>query len=184
MPVDSVVKVGGALLGAPERLDAVLAVLARAARSQRLVVVPGGGAFADVVRQADRTFGLSDDAAHWMAVLAMDQCAQLLADRLERGGVVEDAAGIDAALDGGAVPELAPSRWLRAADPLPHSWEVTSDSIAAWVAGAVAAAQLTLIKPVGSAGDLVDGYFRRALPAHLRWIAIPADHLDEHPDLR
>ena len=40
------------------------------------------------------------------------------------------------ALSAGHVPVLAPSRWLREADPLPHAWTVTSDSIAAWVAGA------------------------------------------------
>ena len=184
MPVDSVVKVGGALIAEPQRLDAVLAVVARAARFQRLVIVPGGGAFADAVRDADRVFHLSPSAAHWMAVLAMDQYARLIVDRLEAGRLVEDASEIDAALDAGGLPVLAPSRWLRAADPLPHSWDVTSDSIAAWLAGALGAAQLTLIKPAHSAGNVVDAYFSRVLPAPLRWLAIAADQLDQHPDLR
>jgi 5-(aminomethyl)-3-furanmethanol phosphate kinase len=183
LPIDSVVKIGGALLADPARLDAVLAVVARAARAQRLVIVPGGGRFADAVRDVDRTFRLSDGAAHWMAVLAMDQFAHVITDRLENGIVVEDAPGIDAALDARAIPVLAPSRWLRAADPLPHSWEVTSDSIAAWFAGTLGAARLTLVKPATSAGDPVDPYFRRALPPGLRWVAIAADQLDEHPDL-
>jgi 5-(aminomethyl)-3-furanmethanol phosphate kinase len=184
LPIDSVVKVGGALLRDPERLDIVLAVVARAARSQRLVIVPGGGLFADAVRDVDRTVHLSGGAAHWMAVLAMDQYAHVIVDRLDDGTLVEDAAGIDAALDAGTIPVLAPSRWLRAADPLPHSWDVTSDSIAAWLAGALAAVHLTLIKPANSAGDLVDAHFGLALPAGVRWIAIPAEQLDQHPDLR
>ena len=68
------------------------------------------------------------------------------------------------ALDAGRVPVLAPSQWLREADPLPHSWDVTSDSIAAWVAGAVGARELVLVKPAGAAGaDTVDPYFSRVL---------------------
>ena len=47
----------------------------------------------------------------------------------------------------GRVPVLLPAALL-ASDPLPASWEVTSDSIAAWVAGAAHAARLVLVKPV------------------------------------
>ena len=53
-----------------------------------------------------------------------------------------------AALATRRLPILAPAEWLRAADPLPHSWDVTSDSIAAWVAGQVFARQLVLLKSV------------------------------------
>jgi hypothetical protein len=57
---------------------------------------------------------------------------------------------------------LAPSRWLAAADPLPHTWEVTSDSIAAWAAGELDAAHLILVKPPGASGPhLVDAHFER-----------------------
>ena len=42
---------------------------------------------------------------------------------------------------------LAPSRWMRAADVLPHDWDATSDSVAAFVAGALDAERLVLIKP-------------------------------------
>ena len=49
---------------------------------------------------------------------------------------------------------------------IPHTWEVTSDSIAAWVASQLAAPRLLLIKPPGAHGpDLVDAHFERALPA-------------------
>ena len=46
----------------------------------------------------------------------------------------------------GRVPVLAPSAWLRAADPLPHSWDVTSDSIAAWIAGQAGALRLGIAR--------------------------------------
>jgi len=162
--VDVVVKVGGALLAHPIQLDAVLAALAEAATARRLLIVPGGGPFADAVRDVDRRFALTDDAAHWMAVLAMDQYAHLLASRLNVAALACNPTDIAAALERRRLPVLAPSRWLREADPLPHSWDVTSDSIAAWVAGAVGAARLVLVKPPGAGAEAVDAYFYRGLP--------------------
>jgi hypothetical protein len=67
---------------------------------------------------------------------------------------------------------------MREADPLPHSWEVTSDSIAAWIAGAVGARRLVLIKPSGASGSaLVDAHFRHALPADVVSESVPADQV-------
>ena len=162
--VDVVVKVGGALLAHPAHIDAVLAALDQAAGASRLLIVPGGGPFADAVRDVDRRFALSDDAAHWMAVLAMDQYAHLLASRLSVAALAWNPTDIATALERRRLPVLAPSRWLREADPLPHSWDVTSDSIAAWVAGAVGAARLVLVKPPGAGAEAVDAYFYRGLP--------------------
>ena len=161
--VDIVVKVGGGLLASPGHLDAVLAELADAAARRRLLVIPGGGPFADAVREVDRQLTLSDEAAHWMAVLAMDQYAHLLVSRLRTAGLASDAAAIAVQLDHGRLPVLAPSRWLREADPLPHSWDVTSDSIAAWVAGELNAGRLVLVKPPGAGDQAVDPYFHRVL---------------------
>jgi aspartokinase-like uncharacterized kinase len=74
---------------------------------------------------------------------------------------------------------LAPYAWLRDADPLPHSWDVTSDSIAAWVAGQVGASRLVLLKPPGAvAGDRMDAHFAQALPAGVNALAIAADRTE------
>src|SRR4051812_236809 len=124
--VDAVINIGGGLLAHPAHLDAVLAAIGAAGRTGRLLVVPGGGPFADAVREVDRRVGLTDDAAHWMAVLAMDQYAHLIASRLANGVFVAGPAEVEAALSqSSAVAVLAPYRWLREADPLPHTWDVT-----------------------------------------------------------
>jgi aspartokinase-like uncharacterized kinase len=180
--VDVVVKVGGALLAHGRHFDAVLATIGDVARDRRLLVVPGGGPFADAVRSVDRRIALSDDAAHWMAVLAIDQYAHLLADRLGNAIVVADRPSIGAALDGKSLPVLAPFRWLRDRDPLPHSWNVTSDSIAAWVAGEVGAPRLVLVKPPGAlraATDLVDAGFSNTLPLGLEVLILGAEQREE-----
>ena len=178
--VDVVVKIGGGLLSNPRQLDPVLSAVCAVAGARRVLVVPGGGPFADTVRSLDRQLPLSDDAAHWMAVLGMDQFAHLIAARLDGAVFSETPHEIASALDRGKVPILAPSRWLRAADPLPHAWDVTSDSIAAWVAGRVGASQLVLVKPSGvrpSGGQLVDAYFARTLPAHVGSVIVAADQI-------
>jgi aspartokinase-like uncharacterized kinase len=163
----TVIKVGGGLLGVPGALARVCAAVAALGRRHPVVVVPGGGPLADAVRALDARVGLSPGAAHWMAVLAMDQYAHLLAERIEGGRLVEDPGAIAGALAVGEVAVLAPSRWLRAADPLPHSWDATSDSVAAFVAGALDADRLVLVKPVevGAAG--VDRCFVAVAPAGL-----------------
>jgi aspartokinase-like uncharacterized kinase len=163
----AVVKVGGGLLGTSGALERVCAAVTAMSQCGPVVVVPGGGPLADAVRELDRRVGLSPDAAHWMAILAMDQYAHLLAERIAGARLVEEPGVIAGVLASGEIAVLAPSRWLRAADPLPHSWNATSDSVAAFVAGALDATRLDLVKPaeVGKAG--VDGCFAMVVPAGL-----------------
>jgi aspartokinase-like uncharacterized kinase len=178
--ISLVVKVGGGLLAHPAQLDAVLAELAAAAREIPLLVIPGGGAFADAVRDADRRIGLSHDAAHWMAVLAMDQYGHLIASRMSNATLVMRSSDAISALKDGKTPVLAPYQWMREIDPLPHSWEVTSDSISAWVAGHVGAEHLVLVKPAGASGaDMVDPCFDRLLPVHIKAEIVTADRIAE-----
>jgi aspartokinase-like uncharacterized kinase len=178
--VECVVKVGGSLLVHPDLFQTALGIIATASRDCRLVVVPGGGPFADAVRTIDRRFRINDDAAHWMAVSAMDQYGYFIADRLG-GAIVIGPREITRALTANQVPVLAPSAWLHEADPLPHAWTVTSDSIAAWVAGQLDARRLVLVKPPrASTSDsrIVDAHFAKALPVRVTPIIVPADQQD------
>ena len=168
--IDAVIKVGGALLATPHELATVIAALDEIAPGRSLLVVPGGGPFADSVRAVDRAHALAARDAHWMAILGMEQFAILLASRLENAELVHRRGEIARAHARGMIPVLAPYRWLREADPLPHSWDVTSDSIAAWIAGQVGARRLILIKPSAhDASAIVDRYFDRARPPSLDW---------------
>ncbi len=178
--VHTVIKVGGGLLGRAAAFERVAAALAAAGGSHRILVVPGGGPFADAVRELSRRIKLSEDAAHWMAILGMDQYAHVLAFRIAGARLVEREPDIAAALARGRIPVLAPFRWLRATDPLPHSWDVTSDSIAAWIAHAVGARRLVLIKPsAGEPGSLVDPYFLRALKPGIEHLMLAVDDVAE-----
>jgi aspartokinase-like uncharacterized kinase len=163
----TVVKIGGGLLSIPGALDAVCAATAAKGRRERIVVVPGGGPFADTVRELDRRVGLSPHASHWMALLAMDQYAHLLAERIESAFLVDQSTAIAGALAAARIPVLAPSHWLRAADVLPHSWDATSDSVAAFVAGALDASRLLLVKPGEVGAEGVDRCFALVAPVGL-----------------
>lgn len=177
---EAVIKVGGSLYDHPD-LAANLAIWAALAGEHRLLFLPGGGPLAEAVRAADSRFQLSDSAAHWMAILAMEQFAYLLADLTPAATVVHDLAGAAGAAK--KAPILAPATLLRQLDPLPHSWQVTSDSIAAWLAGYSGTRRLVLLKSVagvyqelpkrvrGQIGKeelagtgVVDSYFAQALP--------------------
>jgi aspartokinase-like uncharacterized kinase len=162
----SVIKIGGGLTRVPGALERVCASVVELSREHGLVVVPGGGPFSDAVRAFDDQAGLSADAAHWMAILGMDQYAHVLVDRIAGAILVDEPGAVVGVLAGGQIPVLAPSRWMRCADALPHSWAVTSDSIAAFVAGALGAERLALIKP-GEGNDPVDPYFQKAVPLGL-----------------
>ena len=179
-----VVKLGGRLAAIPGALARAVAGVSALGQRLRVVVVPGGGSFADAVRDADRRLGLSDDAAHWMAILAMDQYAHLLAERIEGAVLVEEPGAVGAALGPGGVAVLAPYRWMRSADVLPHRWQATSDSVAAYVAGALDAAHLVLVKPRdGPVTELVDGCFAQILPAGLPCTVIGWERAGELPSL-
>jgi aspartokinase-like uncharacterized kinase len=69
-----VVKLGGSLAGS-ERLREWLAALAG---QPGLVLVPGGGPFADAVRAAQGALRFDDATAHHLAMLAMEQYGRAL----------------------------------------------------------------------------------------------------------
>ena len=146
-----IVKLGGSLVSNP-RLPALLVALAR--RGAPLVLVAGGGPLADGVRALQPRLGLSDAACHRMAILAMEQTALAFAD-LASGLVLADT--IEAIAEAHAQGHAAlwlPARMALAANELPESWDLTSDSLAAWLAAELGAARLTLVKSAPAPGPM------------------------------
>jgi aspartokinase-like uncharacterized kinase len=145
--IETIVKLGGSLEATGHAPALVTALERLAGEGHSLMLVPGGGRFADEVRAATDASD-APDHAHWAAIQAMDAMAGTLMQCAGSAVLVIGAAAAQAALSARRLPILAPADWLRAADPLPHSWDVTSDSIAAWVAGQVGARRLILLKSV------------------------------------
>ncbi|WP_296584662.1 aspartate kinase [Xanthobacter sp.] len=139
-----VVKIGGSLTrGTPPRL-----LLERLSGRKGLVLVPGGGALADQVRVMQPQMGLSDGSAHRMAILAMEQMAYAFLDMAPSLRPARTPAELTSAAADGAALWLSPTMALDAPD-IPQSWNVTSDSLALWLAARLAADRLVLIKAPG-----------------------------------
>jgi aspartokinase-like uncharacterized kinase len=153
-----VVKLGGSLLEAAEGvvppIDPLLAAIGR--RTGPVIVVPGGGAFADVVRSEQRRLGLSDAVAHTMALHAMAQAGLALIDRAPAGHrlvALHDPAHMQAILAQGFVPVWNPIPFARRAEHLGTDWRVTSDSLAAWLAITLGCRSVVLVKSCGIPED-------------------------------
>jgi 5-(aminomethyl)-3-furanmethanol phosphate kinase len=138
-----VAKVGGSLFDLPDLADRLRQWLA-GLRDRSIVLVPGGGAGADVVRRLDEIHRLGDESAHWLALGVARVNAQFLAGLLDMPLI---STPLDASAH--AVSVLDPYEFCRLDEgppgALPHTWDVTTDSIAARVA-AVACGSLVLLK--------------------------------------
>jgi aspartokinase-like uncharacterized kinase len=167
-----VVKVGGSLYDLPD-LGQRLRRWLDDNGIVRVVLVPGGGPLVDGVRKLDRWQNLGEDASHWLALQAMSVNACFLVQVLPGGAILKDLSACEALWREGKTPILDAFSFLLADEGkpggLPHSWGVTSDSIAARLAVILGAGRLILLKsttlPDGidwaEAGrrGFVDGYF-------------------------
>jgi aspartokinase-like uncharacterized kinase len=147
-----VCKVGGSLFDLPELPEVIQKVLEQRGETAPLLVA-GGGAAADVVREWDQVHHLGENTAHELALEAMDLTASLLARFVAAARLVRSEQQVRMAVADGAPAILCSGCFLKAAEaaghtPLERSWRVTSDSIAAWTAGVLAASELVLVKSV------------------------------------
>ncbi|HXY99979.1 MAG TPA: hypothetical protein VEI03_08250 [Stellaceae bacterium] len=171
-----VVKLGGSLAAAGT-LASWLAVVSEHGGG-RAVIVPGGGDFADAVRETQRRYGFSDLAAHRMAVLAMEQYAWMLLDLAPALVACASAPEMRAALGHGGVALWLPSRMVLADPLIAGRWRVTSDSLAAWLARRLEATHLVLVKsapaPSATTAELaVLGYVDPAFPDYAEAAGCP-----------
>jgi 5-(aminomethyl)-3-furanmethanol phosphate kinase len=180
----SIVKLGGSHANGPHIKDWLAAIVAEAGA---IAIVPGGGPFADAVRTAQASMGYDDRAAHAMALTAMGQFGRALQSLNPALRLTASRSAILRALKDGKVPVWSPETMARAA-ALPETWELTSDSLAAWLAGALGAGRLVLVKhgrfetATIEAHDLVArGVVDPLFPCYLKdsgvraWLATPAD---------
>ncbi len=180
----AIVKLGGSHATGPHIKDWLAAI---AAEAGSIAIVPGGGPFADAVRTAQAGIGYDDRAAHAMALMAMAQFGAALTSLNPALRLAASRAAIRRALKERKVPVWSPEPMARAA-ALPETWDLTSDSLAAWLAGALGAGGLVLVKhgrfdaPAIAAQALVArGVVDPLFPHYFResgaraWLAAPGD---------
>jgi dihydroneopterin aldolase len=149
----TVVKLGGSFAFSPH-LDGWLTAIE--ACVGHIVLVPGGGPFADAVRIAQGRMNFDDEVAHTMALLAMEQYGHAL---ISLGFGLDGATTpkeIRAVLREEETPVWMPSVMVLESFDIPGSWDVTADSLAAWLAGAIGAKRVLLVKHIEVAGGSVN----------------------------
>ena len=135
-----VLKLGGSLLPQTGWREALALLVQRV--HEPLVIVPGGGVFADAVRHAQASIGFDEHAAHEMAILAMAQTACVLRGACPGLPLEATPRAIEAAWATHAVVVWQPT----VMPETPASWDISADSLAAWLAAQLGAQELVLVK--------------------------------------
>ena len=180
----AIVKLGGSHATGSHLKDWLGAIEAEAGA---IAIVPGGGPFADAVRTAQTSMGYDDRAAHTMALMAMAQFGRALQSLNPALRLASSRSAILHALKERKVPVWSPEQMACAA-ALPETWDLTSDSLSAWLAGALGASYLVLIKHGRFDTETVDAHDLAAqgvvdplFPRYLKesgaraWLAGPTD---------
>tara|TARA_R110000782_G_scaffold36500_5_gene86712 strand:+ start:2942 stop:3526 length:585 start_codon:yes stop_codon:yes gene_type:complete len=141
----TVIKLGGSLMR-NRNLGDWLTTIRSLAAMNNIIIVPGGGEFADKVRGMQSSLGFDDQTAHHLALLAMSQYGYLLAGMNKNLHIVEDLESLSSSLDKNIPVLWLPTTLLTDGSEIPASWNYTSDSIALWLATKLAADRLVLIK--------------------------------------
>lgn len=126
--IKQVVKIGGSLF--PNyAID-----LAKKLENTNSCIILGGGEFANLIRKYDSEQNFSDEANHWTAIDCMDIIAKLVNDKVKSTKLAYSIEEVNEISNEGFTPIFVVSKFLRDEDPFEFSWDVTSDSIAAYVA--------------------------------------------------
>ena len=127
MSIKQVVKIGGSLF--PNHAIE----LAKQLKDSDSVIILGGGEFANLIRKYNDEQDFSEDVNHWTAIDCMDIIAKLVDDKIDSTKLAYSLDEVNEISDGGFTPIFVVSEFLKTEDPFECSWDVTSDSIAAYV---------------------------------------------------
>jgi hypothetical protein len=142
MRLDVVIKIGGSL-DKISYLNKLSLILRKITKNYHCVIIPGGGKFADTIRNFDKRFHFSNKLSHRMAILAMSQYGLYLSG-LMKIPVTEEIKDFKKE----KLIIFLPAKYMLEKDPLENSWDVTSDSIAAHIAQKLGVKKLVLVKDV------------------------------------
>lgn len=139
-----VIKLGGSLM--TDAATLVQCLNTAETIKEKVVIVPGGGVFADQVRASQQQWQFDDGIAHEMAILAMKQMALLFKSLKPSFVLAENTSLIHQAMMNHPVVIWSPDPTVLDVSTIEASWNVTSDSLAAWLAGQLNAKELIVVK--------------------------------------
>ena len=125
--IKQVVKIGGSLF--PD----YAIELAKRLKNTNSCIVLGGGEFANLIRKYDDEIKFTEKTNHWTAIDCMDIIAKLVNDKVDTTKLAYSIDDVNQIADEGFTPIFVVSEFLKTEDPFKCSWDVTSDSIAAYI---------------------------------------------------
>ena len=107
--------------------------LAKKLKNTNSLIILGGGEFANLIRKYDLNLTFSSEVTHYTAIDCMDIIAKLVNDKVESARLVYSIDEAQKVSDKNLTPIFVVSDFLKKEDPFECSWDVTSDSIAAYI---------------------------------------------------
>jgi aspartokinase-like uncharacterized kinase len=142
-------KIGGKILEDLDNLDSTISQLKHLFNEkliQNIVIIPGGGSFANFIRKVYGELKFTEELAHWMGIISMNYNGLELHKKFPDLFVVEDFNKLKKLNDSFCL--FLPFQFLKNSDRLPHSWDATSDSITLYIAKELDLEECFLIKDV------------------------------------
>ena len=148
---DIIVKIGGKICENDSDLQSTMSqfndLLFKHEILSKIVIIPGGGTYANLVRKIDYELDVGDNISHWMAIYAMNIQGTRL---IEKFPEIEGITKLESTKESKKkkIQVFLPLEYLKETDELPHSWDVTSDSIIVYLASKLGLKECYLIKDV------------------------------------
>jgi hypothetical protein len=118
----------------------------------KVIIITGGGSYANFIRLIDKKLNIGDDLAHWGAILAMEWNSIKLHNQFPEIPLFLQLSELSDYLKKNSKERqmliFQSFSFLYKEDILPHSWKVTSDSIAIHIASKLGLGKCFLIKDI------------------------------------
>ena len=144
-----IVKIGGKILENKENLESTIAQFKHICENdivQKIIIIPGGGTYANFVRKIDEKISIGDELSHWMAIFAMNCNGIELSQKYNDIKYFDNLGELKKS--NGRIVIFLPYDFINQRDELLHSWDVTSDSIALYIAHHLGLKECFLIKDI------------------------------------
>ncbi|MFX1410080.1 MAG: hypothetical protein ACFFA6_06990 [Promethearchaeota archaeon] len=131
----AIFKIGGKILDNSKNLINTVAQFTQLFEDsiiKKIIIIPGGGLLANFVRKTYIEFNLNNNLAHWIAIYSMDYNGRELNRKFPHLKLCDNYEKLNEESRGISI--FLPYKYLRNENELPHSWEVTSDSISIYLA--------------------------------------------------
>ena len=145
-----IAKIGGKIIENPQNLKNTLnqlkTLLLDKEIIENIIIIPGGGSYANFIRKLDAKLEIGDELSHWMAIFAMNCNGIMICQKYNEIRCISDISELKKSNK--TISIFLPFDFLYQSDKLPHNWSVTSDSIAIYIASILELNQCFLIKDV------------------------------------